>query len=495
MPAGDLPAAGFRRIGYRVIDMMADYFASLGHRPVLPSLTAAESEALFASDRVVHDGESADTILDDWETRVLPNLTTVGSPRHFVYVNGAGTMIGALAEALAASVNTNAGGWKLGPAATEIERLTVRWLARLFGYPEDCGGLFVSGGTMANFTALLTALRNTAGYDTTAEGLQGASRVGRHLIYMSDHEGHCSITRVADMLNLGRNAVRLVPSRADLSMDPDALRRVVIEDIARGDKPFCVIAQVGSVNVGVIDPLAALADICSDLGLWLHGDGACGAPAAMLPEFREHVRGIERLDSLSFDPHKWLGVPYDAGCVFVRHAEKLRRTFSLTAPYLRGTLPTEYHGLDFLEHGPEMSRSFRALKVWMTMRHQGIEGMQANLRVGIQRARRAHELVLAHRDFEVLHEPLLYLYCFRYRPRDLAAATDAASEEYLDRLNQRIADQVQRSGLASVMTTRLRGRIVLRLSICSPRTTDRDIESVFETMAMLGKLLHRRPRP
>jgi aromatic-L-amino-acid decarboxylase len=490
-PAGELQPEEFRRLGYRAIDMMAEYYRSIDERPVFPPVTAAQSQAMFSADRLAADGENAEAILEDWAQRVLPNLTTVGSPRHFVYVNGSGTMIGALAEALAASVNTNAGAWKLGPAATEIERLTVRWLAELFGYPADCGGLFVSGGTMANFSALLTALRNVADFDTTREGLQSDARRGRFLLYMSDHEGHCSVLRVADMLNLGRNAVRLVPSREDFSLDPASLRAMLDADFARGDRPFCVVAQLGSVNVGSIDPLAELADLCADYGLWLHGDGACGAPAAMLPELRDRFRGLERLDSLSFDPHKWLAAPYDAGCLLVRDAEKLRRTFSLSAPYLRGIQPSAYDGLDFLEYGPEMSRSFRALKVWMTLRHRGIEGLRASLRAGIRQARRAHELVSAHPDFETLHEPQLFLYCFRYRPRDIAAEAGAA---YLDQLNQDIAEQVQCSGMASVMTTRLRGRTVLRLSICSHRTTERDIENVIETLAMLGRCADRARR-
>jgi aromatic-L-amino-acid/L-tryptophan decarboxylase len=487
-PAGELSPEQFRRLGYRVIDMMSDYYASIDARPVFPPVTASEAHAIFSADRLSAGGETAEGIIEDWQRRVLPNLSTLGSPRHFAYVQGSGTMIGALAEALAASVNTNAGAWKAGPAATEIERLTLRWLAELFGYPADCGGVFVSGGTMANFAAVLTALRNIAGYDTTAQGLQSAERRGRFLLYVSDHEGHCSVSRVADMLNLGRNAVRRVPSRADFTLDPAALRVLLDKDIARGHRPFCLIAQVGSVNVGTIDPIAKLTDLCAEYGLWVHGDGACGAPAAMLPELRDRFRALERLDSLSFDPHKWLAVPYDAGCLLVRDSEKLRRTFSLSAPYLRGILPSDHEGLDFLEYGPEISRSFRALKIWMTLRHQGVEGLRANLRAGIRHARRAHELATAHPDFEVLHEPLLYLYCFRYRPQDLAAG---GHDNYLDRLNQRIADQMQRSGLASVMTTRLRGRTVLRLSICSHRTTERDIDNVFDTLAMLGRAASR----
>jgi aromatic-L-amino-acid/L-tryptophan decarboxylase len=285
--------------------------------------------------------------------------------------------------------------------------------------------------------------------------------------------------------------VCLVPIRADFTLDPQALRAMLDEDLARGDRPFCVVAQLGSVNVGAIDPLSELADICSQYGLWLHGDGACGAPAAMLPEMRERFRGLERLDSVSFDPHKWLAVPYDAGCVLVRNAERLRRTFSLSAPYLRGLAPTAYDGVDLMDYGPEMSRSFRALKVWMTLRHEGVEGLRARLRVGIGQARRAHELVLGHPDFEALHEPTLFLYSFRFRPRDLARGEH---DEYLDRLNQQIAEEMQRSGLASVMTTRIRGRTVLRFSICSHRTTEADIECVLETLALLGRSADRARR-
>ena len=237
---------------------------------------------------------------------------------------------------------------------------------------------------------------------------------------MSDHEGHVSVTRVADMLNLGRDAVRLVPSRADFTIDPDALDRMIAEDRARGDLPFCVVAQLGSVNVGAVDPLDALADVCAQHGVWLHGDGACGLLAAGVPETRALFRGLERADSLSFDAHKWLGVPHDCGVVLVR----ARRA---AAPRLldHGALPARVarrrttHELDFLEYGPQMSRGFRALKVWMVLRFFGARGLRALLAKNIGLARRLHELVRDHPDFEVLHEPTLYIYCFRYVPHRL----------------------------------------------------------------------------
>ena len=359
---GDIDLEELRRVGYQTIDAIAAYHERLDARPVLPRTTRADVAARFA-DEFAEYGEPAEALLADWRERVAPLLTAIGSPRHFAFVNGSGAMIGVLAEALAAAVNTNAGAWKLGPAATEIELQLLRWIAGFIGYPEDTGGILVSGGTMANFTAILTALRHVAPYDSTPHGLQDRARGGRFLLYMSDHEGHVSVTRAADMLNLGRESVRLVPSRADFTIDPVALDRMLGEDRARGDLPFCVVAQLGSVNVGAVDPIDALADVCRKHGVWLHGDGAIGLLAAALPETAGRFHGLERADSLSFDAHKWLGVPNDCGVVLVRHAERLRRAFSITAPYLRESRDEHDVDFDFLEYGPQMSRGFRALKV------------------------------------------------------------------------------------------------------------------------------------
>jgi glutamate/tyrosine decarboxylase-like PLP-dependent enzyme len=488
---GDIDLSEFRRTGREVIDAIADYHDGLAGRNVLPNATPEEVAARFV-DQLSEEGESAGALLADWRERVVPLLTAIGSPRHFAYVNGSGAMIGILAEALAACTNTNAGAWKLGPAATEIERQSLRWIADFIGYPADTGGIMVSGGTMANFTALLTALRHVAPYDSTGGGLQDAARSGRFLLYMADHEGHVSITRVADMLNLGRNAVRLVPSLPDFTMDIRELDQMIAADRARGDLPFSVVAQLGSVNVGAVEPLGALADVCAKHGLWLHGDGACGLLAAGVPETRALFRGIERADSLSLDAHKWLGVPNDCGIVMVRHGERLRRAFSIVAPYLRGSLETEDVALDYLEYGPQMSRAFRALKVWMVLRFFGARGLRDLFSKNLGLTRRLHNLVSEHPDFEALHEPTLYLYCFRYVPNRLAERQEEPEvQTWLDRLNQEIVDAIQRSGLALVMTTRIRGRVAIRMSICSHRTLEEDIDTTFEAIARWGSLLSR----
>lgn len=487
---GDIELGEFRRVGRQAIDSIADYHAELPDRIVLPNVKPAEVAALFGA-ALPDEGEPAGALVADWRERVVPLLTAVGSPRHFAYVNGSGAMVGILAEALAACTNTNAGAWKLGPAAAEIERQCLRWIADFIGYPADTGGIMVSGGTMANFTALLTALRHVAPYDTTAGGLQDSARGGRFLVYMADHEGHVSITRVADMLNLGRESVRLVPSRADFTMDAEALDLMLAADRERGDLPFCVVAQLGSVNVGAVDAIDGLADVCAKHGVWLHGDGACGLLAAGVSETRELFRGLERADSLSLDAHKLLGVPHDCGVVLVRHGERLRRAFSIEAPYLRGSSDGEGTTLDYLEYGPQMSRSFRALKVWMVLRFFGARGLRELISKNLGLTRRLHNLVGDHPDFEVLHEPTLYLYCFRYVPNALAERQDEpAVRGLLDRLNQEIAEAVQRSGLALVMTTRVRGRVAIRMSICSHRTLVEDVEATFEAIARWGRLLN-----
>jgi aromatic-L-amino-acid/L-tryptophan decarboxylase len=487
---GDIELGEFRQVGREVIDAIADYHADLALRNVLPNVTPQEVAARFIDD-LSESGESAGALVKDWRERVVPLLTAIGSPRHFAYVNGSGAMIGILADALAACTNTNAGAWKLGPAAAEIEQQCLRWIAEFIGYPADTGGILVSGGTMANFTALLTALRHLAPYDSTGYGLQDAARTGRFLVYMADHEGHVSVTRVVDMLNLGRKSVRLVPSGPDFSMDIRELDRMLNEDKARGDLPLCVFAQLGSINVGVVEPIGELADVCEKHGVWLHGDGACGLLAAGLPETRALFNGIERADSLSFDAHKWLGVPNDCGVVLVRDRERLRRAFSIAAPYLRGSLDTEDVALDFLEYGPQMSRAFRALKVWMVLRFFGRRGLRELFSKNIGLARRLHNLVSEHPDFEALHEPVLYLYCFRYVPNGLGERRDRPEvQAQLDRLNQEIVDEIQRSGLAMIMTTRIRGRVAIRISICSQRTMEEDIEATFDAIAHWGRRLY-----
>lgn len=486
----DMERDEFRKLGYEVIDAIAENFDSIRERRIISESTSKEIEQVF-EEVLPEKGQGAGNIFQEWKNRVLPHATHLGSPRYFGFVNGSGNMISVLADALATSVNMNTGGWKAGPAATEIERRVIAWIAELIDYPTNCGGLFVGGGTIANFSAILTALRNTAHYNTTEEGLQSRQRKGMHTLYMSDHEGHISIVKAVDMLNLGRKCIRRVPSNDDLTMNVDALERMVDEDISAGCIPFCIVAHVGSINVGVIDPLEDIARICSERDIWFHADGACGAVGAMLPEKKYLYKGLELADSVTLDPHKWLYIPYECGCLLVKDAEKLRRTFSIAAPYLQGTLPTDYKGLDYFEYGPQMSRGFNALKVWVSMKHYGKEGYQKLLRQNIMCAQHLHKLVCASKDFIPMHDPKLFIYSFRFFPQALKQLHDQTQLDlFLDNMNQKIADEITLTGFAFIMTSKVKGHIVIRLSICSHRTTLQDIELVFDRLQFIGRKIY-----
>ncbi|HEX3929048.1 MAG TPA: pyridoxal-dependent decarboxylase [Gemmatimonadales bacterium] len=481
----DLPKSEFKALGYQVIDLLADYFDALPTSPAFPAKKPADVAALFAAPPPEH-AEPVSAILADWTERILPNSSLQGSARWFGFVNGSGTQIGALAEAMAAALNANLGGWRASPAATEIERRTISWLAELIGYNADCGGVLLSGGTMANVAALRTALVATANWDVKHDGVQ--RRTAPLTVYMADHETHVSFVRAMDILGLGQQALRQVPSRADFTMDLAALERMLDADIAAGMTPFCLVGHCGSINVGAIDDLDALADIAARRKLWFHVDGACGALGGMLPELAHRFRGMARGDSISFDAHKWLGVPYEAGCLLVRDAAVMRQTYAMQATYLLPPRPDEYGGLNYFDYGPQLSRTWRALKIWMSLRYYGAEGYRTFFRQTIACAKHLHRLVQTAEDFEVVQpEPDLYIYAFRYAPHALRG-NDAA----LDDLNQRIADELQTRQIAFAMTTRIHGRVTQRLSICSHRTTVADIDATFAAMRAIGEELRSR---
>lgn len=486
----DMDIPEFKKLGYAVIDDIANYYSTIAEQRIISGSSSKEIEQVFKEDLPI-EGQQAGEIIEEWNTRVLPHVTHLGSPRYFGFVNGSGNMISVLADALATSVNMNSGGWKAGPAATEIERKTIAWIAELINYPTTCGGLLVGGGTIANFSAILTALRNTADYNSTEEGLQSSNRKGNYTLYMSDHEGHISIVKAVDMQNLGRNCIRRVPGNEDLSMNTKALEKMIDEDRLAGFIPFCVVAQVGSINVGVIDPLEDIARICAERGLWFHADGACGAVGAMLPELKYLYKGLDKADSVTLDPHKWLYIPYECGCLLVKDPQKLKRTFSIAAPYLQGTLDTDYKGLDYFEYGPQMSRGFNALKLWMSIKHHGKEGYQKLLRQNISCAKHLHQLVLGSADFIPMHEPVLFIYSFRFFPAELRETANPNINRYLDIMNQKITDAIMASGFAFIMTSKIRGHIVIRLSICSHRTRLEDIEEVYNYLEKIGAEIYK----
>ncbi len=494
-PPADLPAAAFRRLGRRSIDLLTAYYGTLGRRRIVPS-AAPEAIRRAFDEPLPRRGRDAARVVDRWRSAVLPYSAHLGSPRFFGYVHGSGLQIGAIADLLASGQDPNVADWRISPAESEIERRVLRWIAEMIGYPKNSAGTLTSGGMAANHAALQVALRSRSPYDMTDDGLQSDRRRGRFLLYLSAEEGHVTIWRAAELLNLGRSAVRTVPCRPDLTLDPAALSRQVREDERRGDRPFCVVGQAGSINVGAIDPLEEIAEVCRSFGLWFHVDGAAGAFGALLPELRSRYAGLERADSVTVDPHKWLYLPKECGGLLVRDRRLLWRTFRSEASYLEPQDRDPAAGINFRSLGLQSSRGFRALKVWMALQQLGTDGYARLFRQNLACVAHLHRRLTADPDFEVLHEPTLYICSFRYRPRRFRRAGAPPEPprvaRYLDRLNHEIAERATATGQVFLTTTRVRGAVALRVSVCNHRTTRGDIDRLFELLRRTGARLDRR---
>ncbi len=390
----ELDPEQFRALGHELVDEIAGLLGDLSSpsaRPVTPGESVADVREVLGGASLPDRGESPETLLREARELLFEHSLFTGHPRFWGYVIGAPAPLGALADLLAAAVNPNLGGFPLSPVATEIERQTVRWLAELIGYPSDCGGLLVSGGNMANFVGFLAARRAKAPWDVRARGVGE----GRLRVYCSE-ETHTWIHKAADMFGLGTDAIRWVPAAGDLRMDVAALRALIAEDRAAGNQPFLVVGTAGSVSTGAVDPLRELSGLCRDEDLWLHVDGAYGALAAAAPSAPDDLRALDLADSIALDPHKWLYVPAEAGCALVRNPDDLLETFDYTPRYYH----LDLEELHYYKYGPQNTRGFRALKVWLALRHIGRDGYARLIQEDIDLARRLGELVAAHPELE-----------------------------------------------------------------------------------------------
>jgi glutamate/tyrosine decarboxylase-like PLP-dependent enzyme len=402
-----------------------------------------------------------------------------GHPRFFGYITSSPAPIGMFGDLLAAALNQNVGAWRLAPVATEIERQTVRWIAELIGFPTTCGGLLVSGGNMANFVCWLAARAAEAAWDIRKQGLS----TGRpSLLAYASTETHTWIQKAADMSGIGTDAIRWIATDNEQRMDVAALRRQIDEDRRLGHEPFLVVGTAGSVSTGVVDPLQELAAICREQGLWFHVDGAYGGLAARVAGVPAPLQALSEADSVAVDPHKWLYAPLEAGCVLVRDAAKLRNAFSYHPPY--------YHFDDevvnYFDSGPQNSRAFRALKVWLALRHVGREGYLKMIGDDIRLSEYLHELVTRHSELEAVTQNLS-ITTFRYVPRDLTARAGSPEvEAYLNELNQRLLTALEKSGEAFLSNAVIRGRFLLRACIVNFHTSAGDIDALPPLLSRLG---------
>ena len=469
-----------RQLAHAAVDLAVDHLHGMRDGTVFTPMTAAERRVLLEQP-LRDDGRAPRAILDLVRDAVIPHPMGNGHPRFFGWVNSPPAPLGAVADLLAAAMNPSCAGGD--HAAIYVERAAVRWLMELVGMPTDGSmGLLVSGTSVASIVALAAARHRTGqalGWDIRADGMQGARP--RLRLYISA-EGHSCLRKAAELLGLGASAVRTIPVDERFAMDVRALRDAVAADRRAGDVPFFVAASAGTVGTGAIDPLDALADLCAAEGLWFHVDGAYGALGVLAKDRAARFAGMGRADSLALDPHKWLSVPVECGCVLVRDGVLLRDTFSLVPPYLRTEEGKGFGGLPwFSEYGVQQTRGFRALKLWMVLQHLGRRGVTALVERHIALAERLASLVDAAPDLERLAPVDLSIVCFRYAPPHLHG-----DSKKLDALNQRVMEEVQASGAAFVTQTTLRGSFALRACILHYATTETDLDALVDVVRTTG---------
>jgi aromatic-L-amino-acid/L-tryptophan decarboxylase len=477
----EIQADEFREIGHRLVDQIADRLSKVPDGPVTIDESPADiRRALGAEQTLPPAGTNAGRLVSEATDLLFDHSTFNGHPRFFGYITSSPAPIGMFGDFLAAAVNQNVGSWRLAPVATEIEGQAVRWIAELIGFPARCGGLLVSGGNMANFVGFLAARVARSPWDVRKSGL---SRAGRTLVVYASMETHTWIQKAADLFGVGTDAIRWIATDDEQRMDPTALRRRIEEDLHLGHQPFLVVGTAGSVSTGVVDPLPEIAAICREHDLWFHVDGAYGALAAQAPGSPASLCALSDADSVAVDPHKWLYAPLEAGCVLVRDAETLRKAFSYHPAY--------YHFDDqvvnYFDYGPQNSRGFRALKVWLALRQVGRDGYLKMIGDDILLARHLHDLLAQHPEFEATTQSLS-ITTFRYVPPDLRPQLGSEQvERYLSQLNQNLLTAVEKSGDAFLSNALIGGKFVLRACVVNFHTGLGDIEALPLLLSRLGK--------
>lgn len=480
-----MDAATFRALGHRLVDQLAASLDAVSRGPVTRDESpSAVRHALDLSSPLPESGTDPGPLLEQTAQLLFEHSLFNAHPRFFGYITASPAPIGVLGDFLAAAVNANVGAWTLAPAATEIESQTVRWIASLIGYPPDCSGLLVSGGNMANIVCFLAARAARAGWAVRERGVVGES--GERLRVYGSAETHTWIQKAVDIGGLGTGSIRWIATDTSLRMDVSALRRQIEADKAAGDVPCMVVGTAGSVSTGAVDPLWEISAVCKEHGAWFHVDGAYGAFAAALPDAPGDLRGLTAADSVAVDPHKWLYAPLEAGCALVREPALLRAAFAYHPPYYH----FDEQATNYVDYGPQNSRGFRALKVWLALRHAGAAGYRAMIAEDMWLSRTMAEAVRRRDELELITQSLS-ITTFRCVPRDLRPKLgDPEVERYLDALNRQVLDRLQRGGEAFVSNAVVDSRYVLRACIVNFHTTPADVEAAVDIAARLGRDVH-----
>ena len=464
----------FRAIAHRMVDDALDHMSTLSERAPWTPLPPAVRQAL-TTEPVPHTPQGIERVYAEFAERVLPYTNGNRHPRFFGWIQGNGTPLGMMADMLAAGMNAHLAGLDQAPKLVEMQ--VIAWLAELMGFPKDSSGLLVSGGSMANILALAVARHATCGFDVREDGLHNRPRL---TVYTSS-EIHSWAQKAVELFGMGNASLRRVPVNDDLRVNVDAMRAMIAADRAAGMRPICVIGSAGTVNSGAIDDLNALADLAASEKLWFHVDGAFGALAALSPALKPRVAGMERADSVAFDLHKWGYLPYEIACFLVRDAEAHRSTFAVTPTYLRdegrGVIAG---GLPFADRGPELTRGFKALKVWMTFKAEGVARIADVIEQNVAQAVAFAERLARIPHVVVVAPVSLNVVCWRAIPPN---ATDSEADDF----NKELLLRIQEGGVAVPSGSQLGGRYIIRVACSNHRSTWADFETLLDGVARITR--------
>ena len=469
----------FRNDLRRASELVVRLYSGLDRARVTPAKSRMEIASLF-DEPFPEEPHPIDVILREVEKNIFANSTLYLTPRFLGYINAGGNQAAVLGELLASAVNQICAKWHFSPAAHEVERRVIRWIAQFIGYAPEAGGCLLSGGSTGNLVGLAVARKQKAQFDAASVGMRGGPPV---TVYVSQ-EGHVSLEKGMVLLGMGSSQLRKIAVRDDFTIDLEALEKQVTEDRKNGYHPICVVGNGGTTNTGAVDPLDALAEFCQKQDLWFHVDAAYGGPAAGSEAAGRFFRGLERADSVVVNPHKWLYVQVEAACILVREPRALRDTFQVVADYLREESDAGGDGLlDFKDYGPQLSRNFRALKVWMTFKAYGAKKLRAAIESNIEIMRYLADRIDQSQDFVRLAPVPLSVVCFQYRTQDISVHED---QKYLDGLNHRLLEALEKDGRVFLSGTKIHGKRALRACSVNHRLRRENVDFLLDVIREVG---------
>jgi aromatic-L-amino-acid/L-tryptophan decarboxylase len=463
----------YRKLAHEALNVAIDYIKNVRARPVWQTVPDSIKQRL--QEPLPLQGQGLEKTYHDFRQLVLPYATGNVHPRFWGWVHGTGLATGIISEMMEAAMNSNCGGRDQG--ALYVERRVIDWFRQIVGYPENASGVLVSGTSMGNVIGLAVARNAHIGANARAQGVAASSK---KLITYASEEAHSSIAKALELIGLGNTSLHKIPVNAKFSIEINALQKAIQEDRRAGLQPFCVVGCAATVNTGGMDDLAALSEICRTEKLWFHVDGAFGAMCTLSEKLRSLVRGVETSDSIAFDFHKWMHVQYDAGCVLVRDGRLHKQAFATRPDYLQHVDGGLAGGGEwFTDLGPELSRSFRALKVWFALKEHGTQRFAEMIEKNCQQAKYLAALIAQNHELELLAEPTLNIVCFRYHPKGL-------EEAEVDRLNRDVVTELQQRGIAAPSTTRVHGKLAIRVAITNHRSLREDFDLLLLSVVAIG---------